>query len=191
MPRPGHRCGHYPVFPAGYAGRFRLHVYYFLCTHIQAAPTPPSASFVVSRCFPMADATPALLPFRWPDGQIYFVHPGVGGDVLQDKSASSDDGLIKSLGSHLRSLSHDSLSVNKIIVVSSVMPRACSVFTTHSFYRRALYSLFSSTSIKYLFRKLNQRFLKDRIGCTTVWLFIVQKVYLKMNFCRRLSIHCQ
>lgn len=137
MPRPGHRCGHYAVFPAAYARRFRLHVY-FLCTHIQAAPAPPPASFVVPRCFPMADTAPALLLFRWPDGQIYFVHLGVGTAVLQDKSASSDDGLNKSLGSHLRSLFHDSLCDNKIIVVSSGLPRACSVFLTHSFYRRAI-----------------------------------------------------
>jgi hypothetical protein len=52
----------------------------------------------------MTDSAPALLVLSWPHGDIYFVHLGIDGDVLQDKTGASDDSLNKLLGSHLGGL---------------------------------------------------------------------------------------
>jgi hypothetical protein len=80
----------------------------------------------------MADSAPALLTLCWMHGQFYL---GAAGDVFQDKTFAADDGLNKFLGSHWGTFFYDSLSDNKIIVVSSLLPKACSVFSTHTFYR--------------------------------------------------------
>ena len=83
----------------------------------------------------MADVAPTLLMFRWPDDQTVFVHFGVDGDVFQDKLDGLNDGLNKRLGSHWESFFYDSLCDNKIIVVFPLLPRACSVFIPHTYYR--------------------------------------------------------
>lgn len=84
----------------------------------------------------MADSTPALLLLRWTHGQFYLVHLGVDGDVFQDETFAADDGLNKFLGLHLGAFFHG-LSDNIIIVVSPVLQKACSAFSTHTNYRRA------------------------------------------------------
>jgi hypothetical protein len=134
VPCPRYGGCYYPVFRTAYTRRFRLNIHFF-GTHIQTPPTPLSTAFVIQRRFAAAYSTPALLPPGWVHGQYYLVHLGVADDVLQDKSCSSDDVLNKFLGSHFEALFHDSLSVNKIIVDSPVLPSACSVFFTHTFYR--------------------------------------------------------
>ena len=100
---PGNRCCHHAMFPAAYPWLVCLNIY-FASAYVQGAPTPTSAPLVVPRRLAMTDSAPALLVLSWPHGDIYFVHLGIDGDVLQDKTGASDDSLNKLLGSHLGGL---------------------------------------------------------------------------------------
>ncbi len=83
--------------------------------------------------FVMVDFATVLLPFDWSQGQCDFVHLGVASHIVQGDDHCFDDGPNKFFGSYIASLFHDSLSDDKIVVGSPLLPGACSVFTFYTF----------------------------------------------------------